>query len=1252
MQRIPHSRRKNIYTSEVVEEFEQDHAPSYCELKTMASDTLSLKSAHPIKVVKPHFQLCQSNVIRHSGQSPPHVKMKLFSVALHDNTIYQTTLDSGDIQNTIWPELNERGFQVVALEGSGVIEYNPKNGKKAPVCTDPVGFCFPVNVCSTVEIPSKCVFEIATLPVYVPGMMTTSVILWNLAEACKRSANVLVVTDDECSPHCHMFEKLLSKQNKTHIKIILKDNLFDEQHRPVSSAHTVVVITHINIAHLTRLQDIFECIHRFVSVDEFLPKAVQQSLFHNMKETQVQVCKTVEMFSASELSAKVPKIHSWLKSLDANLKINKDKPVNTVKNKPLHIPFATLSLSDGHTLNAQIPLKAFKTEIFRRDGCYIIVGGLTGLGWELLQLMAELGAGYLVTFSRRQPTDETLEEIDKIQCKFGCRIICIQVDITNINQLEEAMADLQSKIKAANIKGIFHGGGVINDRLLINMDTADAEKPMLPKILGTWNLHVVTKDLQLDFFVMHSSIVAILGNAGQCNYAAGNSFQDSFAHYRRNMGICGQSINWGALSLGMATENINRETKLKNMGFFYLSRQEIRSCFTRALLTDTPQIMFSIIDWSRLQNITTMQLYPHKYQSLFDKYGRKKLKNIAADEKLHFDIERWGKVDTQEQTRMLEKLVKNMLSETLVVDDDSLNEDTRFVALGIDSMAAQSLSNSVADVTRVRIPMVQLLSDSTTIGTLTTYLKEKMALTTQTERRVTVNESKKFKAFLEGNVTFMQKAMLIEYQKIQQGSELCIQVDLELKGLTLKLKDWGVILTHLLTINFELRRVFITSTKGGEFESRLIPSESAAIDLQEVPFDSICNVDSADCRHEHLFDLAKDLPIKFQIAICGRTTRIRMFIHKVVIDLRSLGMLFKSLSAVVSDYLNEKTLPEKDNVDTLPAEYVRNALTPNMPHLHQFWKNKLDLDIEPFTFAKDFQQPMESCNKHEVKVVLPYDLVASILSYLQKDGNSLYNFAIAAYTLVLHEMTGKSLVPLYTNIDMSIHVPQLASMVARSTKTIPVIGDLRNMGTVREYLTKTASLLREMTENSAFPYPLIEEVMPSDAFRNNVARHRFMMHNMRNLNNTTKHRHVTVKVINTYFKSFLNETTMCVTYDLEAKHIQFVYDTASLGREEAHGVPKRMIQLMQALIENESCQVSDVLKMKDDISPSIERSSPALKREGEIAEGHANKTNGNIHTDEITVECLDGNPGQCDMEILREGKLFVRFGRIFFLLKN
>lgn len=179
----------------------------------------------------------------------------------------------------------------------------------------------------------------------------------------------------------------------------------------------------------------------------------------------------------------------------------------------------------------------------RSDCSYLIVGGLRGLCGSLAVYMARCGARHIIVCSR---TDVSTTETDRIvrDCDaYGCSITKSQTDIRNL----EAVAHIVDSA-APPIGGVIQGAMVLRDKPFEAMTVEDYQTAIQAKVQGTWNIHQALEasdNLPLDFFTMLSSLSGVVGNKGQANYAAANTFLDAFASYRNSLGLAANSIDVG-----------------------------------------------------------------------------------------------------------------------------------------------------------------------------------------------------------------------------------------------------------------------------------------------------------------------------------------------------------------------------------------------------------------------------------------------------------------------------------------------------------------------------------------------------------------------------------------------------------------------------------------------------------------------------------------------------------------------------------
>ncbi|XP_078372526.1 mycocerosic acid synthase-like isoform X4 [Oculina patagonica] len=245
----------------------------------------------------------------------------------------------------------------------------------------------------------------------------------------------------------------------------------------------------------------------------------------------------------------------------------------------------------------------------KENKTYLVAGGVRGFGFEVACWMAENGAKSIGLISRSKPSDSKRREIQGIEKRTGTKIHTFQIDISNQEQMLYFKEQLQS---LPSVAGIVHSAMVLRDAFVKDWTYQSFSDVMGPKIKGSFLLHQLSLEMDLDFFVMFSSIVSILGNMGQSSYAACNAFQDSLAQYRRKvLGLPGLSINWGPISGAGVMERESAVAKLLTIaGLGFIHAKDGVEHMAK-VLTEEPsrfQIGLCGVDWPRfLKNNTGLR---------------------------------------------------------------------------------------------------------------------------------------------------------------------------------------------------------------------------------------------------------------------------------------------------------------------------------------------------------------------------------------------------------------------------------------------------------------------------------------------------------------------------------------------------------------------------------------------------------------------------------------------------------------------
>jgi NAD(P)-dependent dehydrogenase (short-subunit alcohol dehydrogenase family) len=205
----------------------------------------------------------------------------------------------------------------------------------------------------------------------------------------------------------------------------------------------------------------------------------------------------------------------------------------------------------------------------RSHGTYLITGGLGGVGSAIAEYLANETRAKLVLLGRSAlppekdwdahshsaASDDTVRQrIAAVRkCRqLGAEVLVLQADVTNPEEMRRAVELARGRF--GEIHGVIHAAGVAGGGLIQSRALEDVRAVVAPKVRGALVLDELLREDKLDFFLLCSSINAVVGGPGQSDYCAANAFLDAFAHERmRRSRDLTVSVNWDTWSeTGMA----------------------------------------------------------------------------------------------------------------------------------------------------------------------------------------------------------------------------------------------------------------------------------------------------------------------------------------------------------------------------------------------------------------------------------------------------------------------------------------------------------------------------------------------------------------------------------------------------------------------------------------------------------------------------------------------------------------------------
>jgi acyl carrier protein len=281
------------------------------------------------------------------------------------------------------------------------------------------------------------------------------------------------------------------------------------------------------------------------------------------------------------------------------------------------------------------------------------------------------------------------------------------------------------------LRGIIHAAGVLDDRLLSNLNDESFLRVLAPKVQGAWNLHTQTSGLPLDFFVLFSSIASITGSPGQANYAAGNAFLDALAHFRRSQNLPGTSINWGPWGeVGMAARQ-SRPRASASRAITPIPVTQGLMALERILEADPTQIVIVSAAWAELARSFGGRESMSLISDLLDEEAtslKEETKDAASKELISRKV--LMTLDPAERHALMLAHLQKSLAQVMGLEGATLDPEESLNNLGIDSLMALEVQHSLETSLRLKLPMEILMG----MPSLNELSRRLLALLTANER--------------------------------------------------------------------------------------------------------------------------------------------------------------------------------------------------------------------------------------------------------------------------------------------------------------------------------------------------------------------------------------------------------------------------------------------------------------------------------------------------------------------------------------
>jgi phthiocerol/phenolphthiocerol synthesis type-I polyketide synthase C len=366
----------------------------------------------------------------------------------------------------------------------------------------------------------------------------------------------------------------------------------------------------------------------------------------------------------------------------------------------------------------------------RKDGTYLVTGGIAGFGFEAARWLAEHGAGSIALLGRRgAETPGAAERAAELRA-LGAEVRIYAGDVADPDSLGAVLDRIRTD--QPPLRGIVHAAAAITDALASDIEAGEIALTLRAKLGGAMLLDRLTRDDPVDLFLLFSSATTLLGAPGQGAYVAGNLAVEALARRRQAEGRPALAVGWGPIQDAgyLADRPDTRDTLARRLGAKPMPAAQALAGIGPIVASGLATAAFADTNWNDARRFLPILAAP-----LFAEM-RADTGSVPGDDSL---LEHLAGLSSEEALPLLKTAVVEEAANILRLPVAAIDPLRPLSEMGMDSLMAVELRLALESRLRIDLPLMSL-AEGTSVASIAGRLAGAMSSRPQASQLVRLAE--------------------------------------------------------------------------------------------------------------------------------------------------------------------------------------------------------------------------------------------------------------------------------------------------------------------------------------------------------------------------------------------------------------------------------------------------------------------------------------------------------------------------------